>query len=98
MMYDVIIRGVELHNGSGGWSGRADIGLMYDPPLHKRSSSNGPVTVRCGEVGDLSLHGALEELDGSGRRLSASHIAIDAVVPLARLTDALQIHFAPSLH
>jgi len=97
MMYDVIIRGVELHNGSAGWSGRVDIGLMYDPPLHKRSAREEPPAVRCGEIGDLSLHGALEELDGTGRRMNASHIAVDAVLPLARIMDMLQIHF-PSPH
>jgi len=97
MMYDVIIRGVELHNGSGGWTGRADIGLMYDPPLHKRSGNDGPVAVRCGEIGDLSLHGGLEELDGGGRRLNASLLAVDSVLPLDRLADALQMHFPPAL-
>jgi hypothetical protein len=96
MIYDIIIRGVELHNGSGGWTGRADIGLMYDPPPHKRDNKDAAIAVRYSEIGDLSLHGALEELDGSGRRLSAAHIAVDAVVPLARITDALQIHFTPS--
>ena len=98
MMYDIIIRGVELHNGSGGWTGRADIGLMYDPPPHKRNDKDGAIAVRCGEIGDLSLHGALEELDGGGRRLNAAHIAVDAVVPLSRITDALQIHFVPPFH
>jgi hypothetical protein len=97
MMYDIIIRGVELHNGSAGWSGRADIGLMYEPPPHKRVAKDAAVSVRCSEIGDLSLHGALEEFDGSGRRLSASHIAVDAVLPLERITDALQIHFTPSV-
>jgi hypothetical protein len=98
MMYDIIIRGIELHNGSAGWSGRADIGLMYEPPPHKRGAKDAAVSVRCSEIGDLSLHGALEEFDGSGRRLSASQIAVDAVVPLERITDALQIHFTPSVH
>jgi len=98
MMYDIIIRGVELHNGSGGWTGRADIALMYDPPPHKRNDKGPEITVRCGEIGDLSLHGALEELDGSGRRLNAADIAVDAVVPLSRITDALQIHFVPPFH
>ena len=98
MMYDIIIRGVELHNGSGGWSARVDIGLMYEPPPHKRSDRDAQIAVRCVEIGDLSLHGALEELNGGGRRLSAAHVAVDAVVPLTRITDALQIHFAPSFH
>jgi hypothetical protein len=98
MMYDVIIRGVELHNGSGGWSARVDIGLMYEPPPHKRIDRDAGIAVRCAEIGDLSLHGALEELDGGGRRLNAAHVAVDAVVPLDRITDALQIHFAPSFH
>jgi hypothetical protein len=98
MMYDIIIRGVELHNGSGGWSARADIGLMYEPPPHKRSDRDAAIAVRCAEIGDLSLHGALEELEGGGRRLSAAHVAVDTVVPLARITDALQIHFTPSFH
>jgi hypothetical protein len=98
MMYDIIIRGVELHNGSGGWSARVDIGLMYEPPPHKRIDRDAGIAVRCAEIGDLSLHGALEELDGGGRRLNAAHVAVDAVVPLDRITDALQIHFAPSFH
>ena len=98
MMYDLIIRGVELHDGSGGWSGRADIGLMYDPPPHKRNEKEAAIAVRCAEIGDLRFHGALEELNASGRRLSAAHVPVDAVVPLARITDALQIHFTPSFH
>lgn len=97
MMYDIIIRGVELHDGSAGWSGRADIALMYEPPLHKRADRDAPCAVRCSEIGDLSLHGALEELDGSGRRMNAAIIAVDSVVPLGRIMDALQIHFSPSL-
>jgi hypothetical protein len=71
---------------------------MYEPPPHKRGSKDEAIAVRCGEIGDLSLHGALEELDGSGRRLSAANVAIDAVVPLALITDALQIHFTPPFH
>jgi hypothetical protein len=98
MMHDIIIRGVELHNGSGSWSGHADIGLMYDPPLHKSHSTGDSLTVRCSEIGDLSLHGALEEIDGSGRRLNASQIAVESIFPLSRITDALQIHFAPLMH
>jgi hypothetical protein len=96
MMYDIIVRGVELYDGSAGWSGRADIALMYEPPLHKRSDRDAALAVRCSEIGDLSLHGALEEIDGSGRRLSAANIAVDTVIPLGQIMDALQIHFAPS--
>ena len=95
MMYDIIVRGVELHNGSGGWTGRVDIGLMYEPAPHKRGDRNEPVAVRLGEIGDLGFHGGLEEIDGSGRRLSASLVAVDTVVPLSHLMDALQIHFPP---
>lgn len=98
MIYDIIIRGVELHNGSGGWSARTDVALMYDPPLHKRSSKDEAPAVRCVEIGDLSFHGALEEVDGGGRRLGASHISLDAVVPLSSVMDALQIHFTPNVH
>ena len=68
---------------------------MYDPPLHKRSTREEPPAVRCGEMGDLSLHGALEDIDGTGRRMNASHIAVDAVLPLSRIMDMLQIHFPP---
>ncbi|HUI10775.1 MAG TPA: M14 family zinc carboxypeptidase [Bacteroidota bacterium] len=93
MMYDVVIRGVELHGGAGGWSARADIGLMYEPPLHKRIAKDAPVMVKCSEIGDLSLHGGLEEIDGGGRRMNAAAFPVDAVVPLSALTDALQIHY-----
>jgi hypothetical protein len=71
---------------------------MYDPPPHKRGDKAAALSVRCSEIGDLSLHGALEELDGSGRRLSAAYVVVDVVLPLARITDALQIHFAPTFH
>jgi len=96
MVYDVIIRGVELHNGTGTWSARADIGLTYDPPPHKRITRDAPVMVKCCEIGDLSLHGGLEEIDGSGRRLNAAALAVDAVVPLSSVTDALQLHYDPA--
>ena len=95
MMYDLIIRGVELHNGSGGWSGRVDIGLVVDPPYHRRGDKAGPVTVVVKEVGDLSFHGTLDEINAAGRRLPASAVAIDIVQPLSRITDALQIHYIP---
>ncbi|HTO94883.1 MAG TPA: M14 family zinc carboxypeptidase [Bacteroidota bacterium] len=97
MMYDIIIRGVELYNGAGTWSARADIGLTYEPPPHKRIARESPVMVKCSEIGDLSLHGGLEEIDGGGRRLNAASLSVDAVVPLASVTDALQIHYDPPL-
>jgi hypothetical protein len=71
--------------------------MMYDPPLHKMNTKDESPSVRCTEIGDLSLHGALEEIDGSGRRLGASHLPLETVIPLSRVTDALQIHFTPAV-
>lgn len=96
MVYDLIIRGVELHDGAGLWSERVDVGLMYDPPHHKREPSSAP-TVIVREIGDLSFHGGLEDVDAGGRRLKAGMLTIDAVVPLSGITDALQIHHEPAL-
>lgn len=95
MIYDLIIRGVELHEGTGRWSGKVDIGMMVDPPYHKRNGAQ-PLSVMVKEVGDLSLHGALEEVHAEGRRLNAGLLAIDAVVPLSGITDALQVHYNPA--
>lgn len=92
MVYDLIVRGVELHDGAGTWSGRADIGMMYDPPHHRRTDGD-PPTVMVKEVGDLSFHAGLEEIQAAGRRLKASLLSIDTVVPLAAITDALQIQY-----
>jgi hypothetical protein len=97
MMFDLIIRAVELHDGSGGWTGRADIGMMYDPPHHKRSVDT-PVSVVVKEVGDLSFHRGLDEVDAGGRRMRASVLCIDAIVPLETITDVLQIPFGPVRH
>jgi hypothetical protein len=92
MLYDLIIRGVEIHDGTGGWSGRVDIGMIYDPPHHRREPSR-PPTVMVKEMGDLSFHAGLDEVHAGGRRLRASLITIDAVVPLADITGALQLHY-----
>jgi hypothetical protein len=92
MMYDLIIRGVEIHNGVGGWSGRVDLGFMYEPPHHRRANKGENPTLAIKEVGDLSLHGALEELQANGRRIAASSLTVDAVVPASSIFDALQIH------
>ena len=96
MVYDLIIRGVELHDGAGTWSSRADIGMMYEPAHHKRGITV-PPTVSVKEVGDLSFHSGLEEINAAGRRLKASVLGIDTVVPLTALTDALQIRYEPPL-
>jgi len=92
MMYDLILRGIELHNGPADWSARVDIGLMYDPPHFKRG--DGEITVTLKEVGDLSLHGALENIDASGRRMSATALAVDATFPLSELAERLQLNLA----
>ncbi|MEW6510434.1 MAG: M14 family zinc carboxypeptidase [Bacteroidota bacterium] len=96
MLYDLIIRGVEIHDSTGGWSGKVDIGMMYDPPHHRREPS-APPSVMVKEMGDLSFHSGLEEIHAGGRRLRASNITIDAIVPLADITGALQIHYEPPL-
>jgi len=95
MIYDLILRGVELHNGPAQWSARVDIGLMYEPPHHKRG--DGEITVTLKEVGDLSLHGALENIDASGRRMSAAALAMDATVPLSELAERLQLNLARAI-
>jgi hypothetical protein len=91
MVYDLIIRGVEIHNGAGGWSGRVDLGLMYDPPHQRSGVKGGSTTLSIKEVGDLSLHGALEEVQANGRRIPSASIAVDSIMPASSIFDALQI-------
>jgi hypothetical protein len=93
MAYDLIIRGVELYDPAGTWTGRADIAMMYDPPHHRRSMSATP-TVVVKEVGDLGFHTGLEEIQAGGRRLKASLLTIDTIVPLTGIIDALQLPHA----
>lgn len=95
MMYDLIIRGIELHNGPADWSARVDIGFMYEPPYHKRSHEG--ISVILKEVGDLSLHGALENIDGSGRRMSATAIPVETVIPLSQIAESLQLNLAHAI-
>jgi N-acyl-D-aspartate/D-glutamate deacylase len=92
MMYDIIIRKVELHDGTGLWSGMADIGLMEEPPRQNRRPGEISTFV-VQEIGDLSLHGALTEIEANGRRLRAGVLPLGKTLPLASITDALQIHF-----
>ena len=95
MMYDLILRGIELHNGPADWSARVDIGLMYEPPHHKRGDDE--ITVTLKEVGDLSLHGALENVDASGRRMSAGALAMEVTFPLSELAERLQLNLARAI-
>lgn len=92
MVYDIILRGIELHDGAGGWSGKVDIGMMLDPPDYKRGPGE-PPRVIIKEVGDLGSFAGLREEDGSGRRLRASAAPIDVPMPLHDLMNALQLHF-----
>ena len=92
MMYDIIIRKVELHDGTGLWSGMADIGLMEEPPRQNRRPGEISTFV-VQEIGDLSFHGALTEIEANGRRLRAGMLPLGKTLPLASITDALQIHF-----
>jgi hypothetical protein len=94
MVYDIILRGAELHDGTGGWSGKGDIALMVDPP-HQKQESGAPLRVVVKEIGDLSAFAGLQEADASGRRLRASAVPIDVPMPLQELTNALQLHFPP---
>jgi hypothetical protein len=95
MVFDIIVRGVELHDGAGTWSGKADIGMLVDPPPHKRAAGEQPrVVVK--EVGDLSSFAGLHEEDGSGRRLRGSAVPIDSPIPLHELMDALQLPCPPA--
>jgi hypothetical protein len=45
------------------------------------------------EIGDLSFHGALTEIEANGRRLRVGVLPLGKTLPLAFITDALQIHF-----
>jgi hypothetical protein len=89
---DVIVRNVTLHNGEKGWTGRVDVGLMYAPQAHLRQPG-AEVKVTVKEIGDLSFHAGLEEIDGGGRRLAASRLVIDGTVAFQVVLDALQIAY-----
>jgi hypothetical protein len=89
-VYDLIIRGIELRDETNSWSGRVDIGMMYDPPHHQRAH-DAPPTVLIKEIGDLGFHSGLEEIDGSGRRLLGGRFLIDTPVTVREIMDVLQL-------
>jgi hypothetical protein len=89
-VFDLIIRGVELHDRVSAWSGRVDIGMMYSPPHHQRPHDS-PPTVVIKEIGDLGFHVGLEEIDASKRRLIAGRFALEKEIALKEIMDVLQL-------
>lgn len=87
-IYDIIVRGITLQHPSG-VAQTADLGLSIDP-LKNRDSVPLQVTIK--DLGDLSMFGALETLDGRGRILRTDALTIDEVRPFKDVLDLLQIH------
>jgi hypothetical protein len=90
-MFDVVIRGVVICHPSG-WSHRADVGLMVDPPMKPRTPesklSDENVTVK--EIGDLSTHSGLKIIDASSKQISTEVVAVDRVIPMSDLLKGLE--------
>lgn len=87
--FDVIIRNVWMLHPDG-WKRAVDIGLTAEP-VRNRTTLNRPlreVVVTVKEVGDLSTYSALENVEGFGRAVETTALAIDRVLPLGELLDA----------
>lgn len=91
-VYDIIVRGVELTRGSGGWSGRTDIGLA-GVPLNGSTTefSHEGSLFAVKEIGDLLDFGALWTFDASVRSVPAETFALEKTVTLAQLKNYLQL-------
>ena len=99
-MFDIIIRGVRLEHPSG-WAQQADLGLLFPPSQRGRMTSADaqspmPTLVIVKEVGDLEGNGALEMIEGHGRRISTDQITIDKEVPFNEILDVLQLYYSPA--
>ena len=91
-MFDVVIRGVVICHPSG-WSHRADVGLMVDPPMKPRGpeSKLSDVNVAVKEIGDLSTHSGLKVIDASGKQVSTDLVPVDTVIPMSDLMKVLEV-------
>ena len=87
-MYDIIIRNVTARHASA-WSHRVDIGFLRAPGQSPYTRS--PL-LRIEEVGDLSTCGALELIEGHGRNVSLSTVAVGKTVALSDILNALQLY------
>jgi len=90
-MFDVILRGAILEHSSG-WSHRADVGLMVDPPMKPRSRESAPSSLRVAvkEIGDLSTHSGLSIIDARDKKLSVEVLTLEKVLPMSDLLAALE--------
>jgi hypothetical protein len=73
-----------------GWKRAVDIGLAAEP-ARNRTTLDQPlreVVVTVKEIGDLSTFTALENIEGFGRAVETTAVAIDRVQPLGELLDA----------
>jgi hypothetical protein len=86
-MYDVIIRDVNLLHING-WTHPLDIGLIFDPLLNK-DSDRSIATIK--DIGDLSICGALQSLDGAARSVRADRLPINKSMPFKKILDVLQL-------
>ena len=90
MLFDVLVRNVTLRARSSSWTGKVDVGLAADPPLHTRTDPSAPVLLRVQEIGDLGAFGGLEVLDARGRGLPRAAVTVGKVVPLSRIVEAVR--------
>jgi hypothetical protein len=90
--YDVIIRGVDVTRGNGGWSGRTDIGLSGVPSngtTTEFSSEGSLFAVK--EIGDLTDFGALWNFDASSRSVAADVFELERIHTLDQIRTYLQL-------
>ncbi|MGB2959541.1 MAG: M14 family zinc carboxypeptidase [Bacteroidota bacterium] len=90
-VFDIVLRGVVLEHSSG-WSHRADLGLMVDPPFKPRPKEGRPgdVKVVVKEIGDLSTHSGLTVIEAHDKKLAAEFLAVEKVMPMSDLLAALE--------
>ncbi len=87
-IYDIIIRGIELE-ASGDWSHQVDVGLILDK-MHNKDAKSKIVTIK--NIGDLSTYAGLTNIDGCERKIPATSLPLEKVVPLAELLNMLQLY------
>lgn len=86
-LFDLLIKDVLLEHANGGVL-QADLGLNFAP-----AADAAPVMVTVKDVGDLRDMTGLEVLSGGQRRIPASMVVVDSVIPLAELLNRLQVYF-----
>ena len=93
-MYHYIIRDLEMEH-TGGWTHRADIGLEVEEKSNGEEAHAGSSLPRVvvKEIGDLKGFGALETIEGGGRRVRATSLTLETTLPLSQLLDTLQIYY-----